>query len=82
VSAAAVAIGRVALTNSRSPIRGGTRRGMGAGGGSAKREGNTKGKNNNCRASAYLIAERRPGLRRPSAEAGCWAIRGLAALSG
>lgn len=69
--AAAVAIGRAALTNSRSPIREGTRRGgWGPGVSGASQAGKRdKGKNNNCSASAHLIAERRLGLRRPSAEA-------------
>ena len=69
--AVAVAIGRAALTNSRSPIREGTRRGAwGPGVSGVSQAGERdKGKNNNCSASAHLIAERRLGLRRPSAEA-------------
>jgi len=55
--------------------------GHGSRGGQPSRRG-TQGEKNNCLALAYLIAERRLGLRRSSAEAGCWAIRGLAALSG
>ena len=56
--------------------------GHGNRGGVSQAGGKHKGKKNNCRASAYLIAEHRLGLRRPSAEAGCRAIWGLAALSG